>query len=189
MWTLDEIKKIRDYTSEDVIRKNLLTLQKRDVVDLYLELRFEKQAIKNPTLLDLKKQNKLLVREVAKLKEENKQLKLFLNADDKIKTNSLNGFEKLKEENTKLQEQLKNAIVLPNFTRGQKIFYISDKHIKEGYFQQFNNEITAEVLINPVIVNDKIEDCDFEMPSHNFLFATEAEAQKYLEGRNGSVGN
>ena len=43
MTTQKDLDKVRSYISEDAVRKALMNLEKRDVVDLYLELKFDKQ--------------------------------------------------------------------------------------------------------------------------------------------------
>ncbi len=68
MTSLEEIKRVRSFISEDALRRGLMTLEKKDVVDLYLELRFDKKAKDSPKLVNLQKQNDLLIEEVAALK-------------------------------------------------------------------------------------------------------------------------
>ena len=50
MTTQTELDKVRKYTTEDYARKALMSLEKRDVVELYLQLKFDKQ---------IEKQNKM----------------------------------------------------------------------------------------------------------------------------------
>ena len=84
-----------------------------------------------------------------------------------------------------LEEQLKNAIVLPKYEKGQKIYWVSGKKILEGYFQCFNDDVWAEVLINPkeIIDEDGCTDVDFDVDMiwHKITFATKEEAQAKLK--------
>lgn len=82
MATREEIKRVRSFVSEDALRRGLMALEKRDVVDLYLELRFDKQTLNTPKLVNLQKQNEVLIeknvslkRTVAELQQENEILK------------------------------------------------------------------------------------------------------------------
>ena len=82
MATREEIKRVRSFVSEDALRRGLMALEKRDVVDLYLELRFDKQTLNTPKLVNLQKQNEVLIEEnvslkrtVAELQQENEILK------------------------------------------------------------------------------------------------------------------
>lgn len=42
MTTMTEFKNIRKFTNEDTLRRQLMKLDKRDVIELYLQLRFDK---------------------------------------------------------------------------------------------------------------------------------------------------
>ena len=90
-----------------------------------------------------------------------------------------------------LEEQLKNAIVLPKYNKGQKIYSISGKKILEGYFQEFNDDVWAEVIVNPTETTDEdgYTDVDFDVDMfwHKNTFATKEEAEaklKELQGEN-----
>lgn len=42
MTTMTEFENIRKFTNEDSLRRHLMQLEKRDVIELYLQLRFDK---------------------------------------------------------------------------------------------------------------------------------------------------
>lgn len=42
MTTMTEFENIRKFTNEDTLRRQLMKLEKRDVIELYLQLRFDK---------------------------------------------------------------------------------------------------------------------------------------------------
>ena len=44
---MKDIKRVRDFISEDSIRKALMQAEKRDIIELYLQLRFDKEVEKN----------------------------------------------------------------------------------------------------------------------------------------------
>lgn len=84
-----------------------------------------------------------------------------------------------------LEEQLKNAIVLPKYEKGQTIYYIDRKNIKEAYFQSFAEDVSAEVILNPKEITDEdgyIDvDFDVDMIYYKNTFATKEEAQAKLK--------
>ena len=43
MTTFKQLERVRNFTIEDNLRKYLMTLEKRDIVELYLQLKFDKQ--------------------------------------------------------------------------------------------------------------------------------------------------
>lgn len=70
-----------------------------------------------------------------------------------------------------LKEQLKNAIV-PKFNKDEEIFYINDHHVFCGDVIAFNYYSKKYYILSKYYTYWVDEDC---------IFATEAEAQKYLE--------
>ena len=89
------------------------------------------------------------------------------------------------EENAKLQEQLKNAIV-PKYHLDQYVYVI---RWEKPYLTRID-------VIKAILINGKVEIFyEYDFPgsySHveiieDGVFATEAEAQKYLEEHNGKV--
>lgn len=91
---------------------------------------------------------------------------------------------------SELEEQLKNAILLPKYEKGQKIYSIYGKKILEGYFQCFNDDVWAEVIVNPEERTDEdgYTDVDFDVDMfwHKNTFATKEEAQAKLEELGGN---
>ena len=91
----------------------------------------------------------------------------------------------LEEENAKLKEQLKNAIV-PKFQVGQEVWFILKDNKGKDVFCgavlliTLNGYYQPSKLIYTIIQFDREWRCE-----EKSLFATEAEAQKYLEEHNG----
>ena len=83
-----------------------------------------------------------------------------------------------------LEEQLKNAIVLPKYEKGQKIYYIYGENIKEAYFQSFAEDIWVEAILNPQEITDEDGytevDFDVDMIYYKNAFATKEEAEARL---------
>ena len=102
-----------------------------------------------------------------------------------ISDNHIHLLNKQAERIAELEEQLKNAIVLPKYEKGQKIYSISGKKILEGYFQCFNDDVWAEVIVNPneMIDEDGYTDVDFDVDMfwHKNTFATKEDAQAKLK--------
>lgn len=63
-----------------------------------------------------------------------KELELLLKADKKIETNSLNGFEKLRQENQQLKEQ------------NRKLNLEAQKYYEDAYCNNFQNQKAIEEL-------------------------------------------
>lgn len=127
---------------------------------------------------------------IAELEEENKTLlqqnkflcdkngKLF---DEIHNAENIIGFQH--EEIAVLVKQLKNAIV-PKYRVGQKVWFIADPD--EAKYREVENLKIEEISISSLFPERGIMYAggDWAGISENELFATEAEAKKYLEMKN-----
>ena len=112
-------------------------------------------------------------------------LKLRMELFNAIWTNWREDVKEKDQRIAELEEQLRNAIVLPKYEKGQKIYCIVGKNIKEAYFQSFTEDVSAEVISNPQEITDEdgfIDvDFDIDMIYYKNIFATKEEAQAKLE--------
>mgnify|MGYP003298346875 CR=1 FL=1 len=71
-----------------------------------------------------------------------------------------------------LEEQLKNAIVLPKYEKGQPIYYICNNRVIEAYFQRFNVDIDADntkTTTIPIKISGKVESMLGTIASYTIL--------------------
>ncbi len=108
---------------------------------------------------------------IAELEEENKKLN---SCNEELHKNYAKCIDYWKQENAKLQEQLKNAIV-PKFKYGQ-IVYSIDKQFNCIFDAVYIGENKDRIILSSRIFVSKYREIE-----KNLVFATEAEAQKYLE--------
>lgn len=104
--------------------------------------------------------------------------------EDVILNRLLDDFDSKEQRIAELEEQLKNAIVLPKYEKGQKIYYIYGENIKEAYFQSFAEDIWVEAILNPQEITDEDGytevDFDVDMIYYKNSFATKEEAEARL---------
>ena len=128
---------------------------------------------------------------IAELEEENEELKNNLIKECKEHQDfckeAKTRVDGLQQENAKLQEQLKNAIV-PKFKNGQKVWYVEENRFCNNEWQVFEGNIT-DIAIHisnrdngKPFLYYKIISSFLYIPEKE-IFSTEAEAQKYLEER------
>ena len=142
---------------------------------------------------ELQQQIKDKDQRIAELEEENEKLKELLDDphDVWVENNTLTEINNWQNgEINRLQEQLKNAIV-PKFYIGQKAYRIWDAEIIFGGYEEEHqpNLVVMEFNIkNLKYVGGKFfyDDGVWEL-SEEEIFATEADAQKYLEGKNDNI--
>ena len=126
------------------------------------------------------------VKQVAE--EFNKQHELLdqyeLDCTDEIVRLKNQKIEELEEENAKLQEQLKNAYC-PKYKIGERKWFVEPNPYCNNELQVFNGEI-YDICVDATNDDERLLyklDTGYDLFSENELFATEAEAQKYLDGR------
>lgn len=119
---------------------------------------------------------------ISKLEEENAKLQNKIDAFNYAKS-TVDYWACRDKKVEEFKEQLKNAIV-PKFRVGQKVWFIlkdnkgKDVFCGEVLLITLNGYYQPPKLIYTIIQFDKEWRCE-----EKSLFATEAEAQKYLEGR------
>ena len=86
---------------------SILNQQDREIKQLKKELsKYKSYKTTEERIRDLENLYSDYKKENQQLNEHIKELELLLNADNKMKTNSIKGFEKLKQENLQLKERL-----------------------------------------------------------------------------------
>ena len=101
---------------------------------------------------------------------------------DKLASECNRLYDEQQKEMAKLQDQLKNAIV-PKFKMGQKVWFIAERK-----YRKVESLKIEDISISSFFTGRGImySGGDWSGISENELFATEAEAQKYLkEVKNG----
>ena len=84
------------------------------------------ETVNQPLYYDLKTVAHILNQQDRRIKE----LELLLNADKKIKTNSIKGFEKLKQENLRLKQSQKQ-LAIEELEKTRQLIVSNDEHDEE----------------------------------------------------------